>query len=48
MQTWRSEHGYERCMFRSANDFTMTGRRVTTKGDEFGIADSEYADDTAG
>ena len=49
MQTWRSEHEYERCIFRSAPDFIMTGRRSTagSPDDEFAIIDSEYADDTA-
>ena len=28
-------------------DFIMTGRRVTTKGIDFLLGDSEYADDTA-
>ena len=49
MITWRSEHSYERCLFRSAPDFVLTGRRPTAGSaeDEFAIIDSEYADDTA-
>ena len=39
----------ERCLFRSAPDFVLTGRRQTAGSaeDEFAIIDSEYADDTA-
>ena len=49
MATWRSEHSYELCAFRSRRDHVLTGRRSTTGGaaDEFTIVDSEYADDTA-
>ena len=47
METWRSEHDYDLCVFRSRDDFTLTGRKPTTDGKEFAIADSEYADDTA-
>ena len=49
METWRSEHTYDLCILRSKPDFKMTGRRSTAGGaaDEFAIADSEYADDTA-
>ena len=46
MMTWRSEHSYDLCLFRSCDDFEMTGRPPATQGDEFTIADSEYADDT--
>ena len=49
MATWRSEHTYDLCLFRSRPDFKLTGRRSTTgsAADEFSIIDSEYADDTA-
>ena len=47
METWRSEHEYSLCAFRSRNDFKLNGRPPMTSGDEFTIADSEYADDTA-
>ena len=46
MQTWRSEHTYELCTFRSLPDFQLTGRRPRARGDEFTVVDSEYADDT--
>lgn len=49
MATWRSEHTYPLCVFRTRRDHVLTGRRSTTgsAADEFSIADSEYADDTA-
>ena len=34
-------------MFRSKEDFVLTGRRPQTKGTDFSFGDSEYADDTA-
>ena len=46
METWRSEHKYDLCVFRTARDFKLEGRRPTARGESFGIADSEYADDT--
>jgi hypothetical protein len=46
METWRSEHPYELCIFRTRDEFKMTGRQPTAHGDEFAITDSEYADDT--
>ena len=48
MATWRSEHSYDTCVFRSRADFKLTGRRSTTgtAADELAILDSEYADDT--
>ena len=46
METWRSEHTYDLCIFRTRDDFTMTGRQPTANGDDFSISDSEYADDT--
>jgi hypothetical protein len=46
METWRSEHSYELCVFRSRPDFKMTGRRSTTGSAEDEFIDSEYADDT--
>ena len=46
METWRSTHEYELCMFRTAPDFKMTGRRSNAAGETFAVADSEYADDT--
>ena len=46
MMTWRSEHSYDLCLFRSRDDFEMTGRPPTSSGDDLTIAYSEYADDT--
>jgi hypothetical protein len=48
MVTWRSEHSYPLCAYRSRPDFKLSGRRSTVGGaaDEFDIIDSEYADDT--
>jgi hypothetical protein len=48
MATWRSEHSYDLCVFRSRPDSVLTGRRSTTgsEADEFSVIDSEYADDT--
>ena len=46
MMTWRSEHTYDLCLFRSRDDFEMTGRPPAEQGDDFTIVDSEYADDT--
>ena len=48
MKTWRSTHDYDLCTVRCNADFQLTGRRPTMKGDlDFGVGDSEYADDTA-
>ena len=47
MITWRSAHKRPLCMFRSRNDFNLTGRKPNAKGDDFSFDDSEYADDTA-
>ena len=46
METWRQEHTYDLCVFRTARDFKLEGRRSTARGEELSIADSEYADDT--
>ena len=48
MITWRSEHNYELPLFRSNDDFVLTGRSSTagTAANEFSLGDSEYADDT--
>ena len=47
MITWRAAYDRPLCMFRSKEDFVMTGRRHQAKGLEFPVEDSEYADDTA-
>jgi hypothetical protein len=46
METWRSSSSYELCVFRTRDDFQMTGRRFDAKGEQFTFGDSEYADDT--
>ena len=35
------------CIFRTKNDFTLTGRSYSAYGAEFELPDMEYADDTA-
>ena len=50
MMAWRQEHGAdagELCVYRSRNDYVMTGRKGGRLSDEFVLPDSEYADDTA-
>ena len=47
MITWRIKHERPLCLFSTKEDFVLTGRRSNMKGEEFSIADSEYADDTA-
>lgn len=47
MISWRKTHDRPVCLFRSKEDFILTGRRPTTRGVEFALPDSEYADDTA-
>ena len=46
MMTWRSEYSYDLCLFRSRDNFEMTGCRPTAAGDDVTITDLEYADDT--
>ena len=47
MITWKKTYTGSFCIFRSKQDYTMTGRSYKSRGDEFELADSEYADDTA-
>ena len=47
MITWRQTRNHPQCIFRTKNDFVLTGRRPNTKGEDFVLGDSEYADDTA-
>jgi len=47
IKTWRKRFSRPLCLFRSKNDFAMTGRRHNMKGIGFPMDDSEYADDTA-
>ena len=46
MITWRDTYDRPLCMFRSREDFVMTGRRFNAKGSDFPLGDSEYADDS--
>ena len=47
MISWRTLHQRPLCVYRTKEDFVLTGRRYNTKGSEFSVDDSEYADDTA-
>ena len=47
MISWRTSFVRPLCMFRSKEDFKLTGRRPNAKGSKFPLEDSEYADDTA-
>ena len=41
------KRNHPQCIFRTNDDFVLTGRRPSTKGEEFVLGDSEFADDTA-
>ena len=47
MITWRKIHNRPLCIFRTKYDSKLTGRRYNSKGTDFDVDDSEYADDTA-
>ena len=47
MISWRKLYDRPLCMFKTKNDFCLTGRNVNSSGTDFDVADSEYADDTA-
>ena len=47
MMTWRKVNMGPVCIFKTKEDFVMTGRSYRAYGDEFPLTDSEYADDTA-
>ena len=47
MITWRKTFSGDVCLFRSKEDFILTGRRHDAVGEEFPLTDSEFADDTA-
>ena len=47
MVTWRKLHERPLCLYYTKYDDILTGRRYNTKGEEFSLPDSEYADDTA-
>ena len=46
MDSWAATHSYPLCVMRSRPDFVLTGRRPATRGEDFTVSDSEYADDT--
>jgi len=47
MITWRTRYNRPLCMFRTKDNFCLTGRKINTTGLDFAFDDSEYADDTA-
>ena len=47
MQVWRKTTTTKPIIFKTADDFVLTGRNHTLQGDLFTFRDSEYADDTA-
>ena len=47
MISWRKMYNRPLCVFRTRNDFCLTGRRINSTGTDFDFPDSEYADDTA-
>ena len=47
MITWRKLYDRPLCVFRTRNNFCLTGRRINSTGTDFDFPDSEYADDTA-
>ena len=47
MISWRKMYDRPLCIFRTKKDLILTGHRSTTKGIDFSLSDSEYADDTA-
>ena len=47
MNTWRKVNVGPVCVFKTKEDFVMTGRSYRAYGDEFPPTDSEYADGTA-
>merc|ERR1712185_47492 len=47
MITFRRMHKYNLCVYRTKEDFTLTGRSHTARGTEFAVSDSLYAGDSA-
>ena len=47
MISWRLRYDRTLCLFRTSNDFIMTGRSCDSTGIDYTLDDSEYADDTA-
>ena len=45
--SWRKNFDRPLCIFRTKEDFKLTGRRRNAKGDNFSFDDSKNADDTA-
>ena len=48
MITWRKVSPVPVCIFRTKEDFILTGRSHRAYGEDFAVSDSVYADDTAG
>ena len=46
MITWRQTRNHPQCVFRTKDDFVLTGRRPNAKCEHFVFDNSEYADDT--
>ena len=46
MITWRQTRNHPQCIFRTKNDFLLTGRRPNT-GEDFELGGSEFTDDPA-
>ena len=46
MTSWRATSDQPHCLFLSKHDDILTGRKHTSRGDEYAVDDSEYADDT--
>ena len=47
METWKVEQKRPLCVFRTKEDFVLTGRSWNSAGEKLELPDSEYADDTA-
>ena len=47
METWKVEQKRPLCVFRTKEDFVLTGRSWNSTGEELELPDTEYADDTA-
>ena len=47
METWITQFRRPLCVFRTKQDFKITGRRYNVNGVKFLMDNSEYADDTA-
>ena len=47
MISWRNSTTIKACIFKSSQDFRLTGRNPNNLGTLFAFRDSAYADDTA-